>query len=393
VTRARAALLVGLFAAALALRPQVVGAGPLIPAVRRDLGMSHAAAGLLGTIPVLCMGVFALAAGRFSRRVGSRAAVAIAVFGIALFGLARAGSPNALVLLALTVPVSVGMGLGNALLPVAVKEHFHARPAFATGVYVTGINIGSAAAGFFAVPLARGAGGWRGAFAVLSAASALAGVVWLVSSRAATRREAAPEPHVKLDFTDPIVLRLIAVFALMSSTFYGLNAWLPAVYVERGWSETSAGGLIGVLNLCSIPAGLAVAAVADRISRRRYLVFGALVFLASTVGIEAFPRGAWAWAALAGVASGTLFPLVMTLPLDISVRPARVGAVVGAMLGAGYALSALSPLVLGAARDSLGSFADALWVLVATSLGLLLLVASLSRARLARHAEPEPQSL
>jgi len=75
VTRPRATLLVGLFAAALALRPQVVGAGPLIPEIRRDLGMSHAAAGLLGTIPVLCMGLFALAAGPFSRRVGSRAAL------------------------------------------------------------------------------------------------------------------------------------------------------------------------------------------------------------------------------------------------------------------------------------------------------------------------------
>ena len=46
----------------LALRPQIVGVGPLIPAIQDDLDISHAVAGLLSTIPVLCMGVFALPA-------------------------------------------------------------------------------------------------------------------------------------------------------------------------------------------------------------------------------------------------------------------------------------------------------------------------------------------
>ena len=58
----RLGLLAGLFLAGLALRPQIVGVGPLIPSIQDDLDISHAVAGLLGTIPVLCMGVFALPA-------------------------------------------------------------------------------------------------------------------------------------------------------------------------------------------------------------------------------------------------------------------------------------------------------------------------------------------
>ena len=50
----RAPLLVALFLAALALRPQLVGIGPLLPLVQDDLDVTHAVAGLLGTIPVLC---------------------------------------------------------------------------------------------------------------------------------------------------------------------------------------------------------------------------------------------------------------------------------------------------------------------------------------------------
>src|SRR5207237_10625662 len=90
----RAALLGALFLAALSLRPQLVGAGPLIPSIQSDLGVSHAVAGLLGTIPVLCMGLFAPPAPHLSRWVGSRAAIAACVAAIGVFGLARAVVPG-----------------------------------------------------------------------------------------------------------------------------------------------------------------------------------------------------------------------------------------------------------------------------------------------------------
>lgn len=37
-----------------ALRPQVIGIGPLLPPIRAELEISHGVAGLLATIPVLC---------------------------------------------------------------------------------------------------------------------------------------------------------------------------------------------------------------------------------------------------------------------------------------------------------------------------------------------------
>ena len=48
-----------LFCVGLTLRPQIVGIGPLLPRIQSSLGISHGVAGLLATIPVLCMGVFA----------------------------------------------------------------------------------------------------------------------------------------------------------------------------------------------------------------------------------------------------------------------------------------------------------------------------------------------
>jgi MFS transporter, CP family, cyanate transporter len=81
--RTGVALLAALFVASLALRPQLVGVGPLLPDIEADLGVSHGVAGLLSTIPVLCMGLFAPAAAPLTAWASVRTAIAACVFGVA----------------------------------------------------------------------------------------------------------------------------------------------------------------------------------------------------------------------------------------------------------------------------------------------------------------------
>jgi MFS transporter, CP family, cyanate transporter len=82
-----------------------------------------------------------------------------------------------------------------------------------------------------------------------------------------------------------------------------------------------------------------------------------------------------------------MFPLTLTLPLDLEEQPGLVGALVGMMLGVGYTIGALSPLLLGAVRDATGSYAGSLWLIVAFCAGLLALVVALPR----RGARPAAQ--
>ncbi|TAL06244.1 MAG: cyanate transporter, partial [Chloroflexota bacterium] len=88
-------VLAALFLVALALRPQILVVGPLLIDIQRDLGISHGVAGLLGTIPVLCMGLFAPVGAILAASVGSRAAVAACVLTIATAGLLRSVVPGA----------------------------------------------------------------------------------------------------------------------------------------------------------------------------------------------------------------------------------------------------------------------------------------------------------
>ncbi|MDF2658422.1 MAG: major facilitator superfamily transporter, partial [Paenibacillus sp.] len=53
-------LLAAIFLAALNLRPVITSVAPLLQTIQANTGMSGVAASLLTTLPVLCMGVFAV---------------------------------------------------------------------------------------------------------------------------------------------------------------------------------------------------------------------------------------------------------------------------------------------------------------------------------------------
>lgn len=385
------ALLASLFLASLALRPQLVGIGPLIPRIQDDLHVSHAVAGLLGTIPVLCMGLFAPPGALLSSRVGPRFAVAACLSGIAVFGLARAGAPGAAGVVTLTFGMSIGLGAAQAVMPVAVKVDFPHRPAFATGIYIMGINVGSAISSAVAVPIAVAAGSWRWSLVAFSLFTAVLVVLWLVLTRDAPPHRAATERSPRLPWRSGLAWRLAGIFGMMAVTYYGLNAWLPDAYTERGWSEGRAGALLATMNAAALSTTLLVPWLADRRgSRRLYLLLLAGGLVGSLAGLVLVPAGAWVWVVMAGAGFGGLFPMTMTLPLDVAHRPADVGAVAAMMLFVGYLIGAAAPIGFGAMRDLTGSFTATMWLIAAAGAVLLVLCSGLSRERLRAGTNGRP---
>ncbi len=184
------------------------------------------------------------------------------------------------------------MGLAGALLPVAVKERFPDRAGFGTSGYVLGINGGAAIAAVLAVPIAHAAGGWRASLVAFSAVAAGLLVVWLVLTRGGPPRRVAAERPPLLPLRSPVGWWLVLLFGTMSVTFYGLNAWLPDAYVEEGWSESSAGALVGVLNVLTVVPVVFVALLSDRLgSRRPYLVGASALFLGGADRVRSAPGG------------------------------------------------------------------------------------------------------
>ena len=383
------AVVTGLFVASLAMRPQILAIGPLLPLIRTDLGLPAGIAGLLTTIPVLCMGVFAPVGPRVAARVGAATAFALCLSAIVAFGLARAFTPTVPLLLLATLGIGIGIGSAGAIPSMIVAQRMPSRPALGTGSYAGGIVAGSTLASALAVPLAVG-GEWRQALIVVSLVSVVSIVAWIVLVGVGRRDVRSGVVARRLPWRDPTAWMLVIVFGLQSVLFYGVVAWLPNAFVERGWDEASAGLLIGVFNGVGLITTIGLPLVADRLgTRRSQLVVSSAIAVVALVAIIGAPDLAFLWVSILGLALGAVFPLVLTLPLDVTDDPARVGSVAAMMLLGGYILSSTGPVVLGAARDITGDFGASLELLVVIAVVLVASCLTLSPDRLRRGIHRE----
>jgi len=263
------AVVAALVLVGLAFRTQALIIGPLVGLVQAELGMSHGVAGLLGTIPVLCMGLLAPFGPVLAASIGPKLGVAACVTLVAAFGVARALLPDTATVLLATVGVGVGMAVVGPILSMIVRARLPHHPAAGTGAYVIGFVIGGTLAAALAVPLADTFGGWRSSFAIVSAAGFASLIAWLVlMPRDAGHVRAAPV-RPKLPWRRPSAWLLGAIFGSQSILFYGCITWLGSVFVERGWTAAQAGGLIALLTGIGLVSTLAVPLLADRIGTRR----------------------------------------------------------------------------------------------------------------------------
>jgi CP family cyanate transporter-like MFS transporter len=367
----------------LALRGQVIAIGPLLPDIRTDLGMTFATAGLLGAIPVLCMGVFAPLGPFLVRRLGGRDAVAACVLAILVFGLLRAAAPNGAVAIAATFGIGLGMGVVGPILPAIVRSRAGGRRGLATGAYATGMVLGGTVAAAAAVPLAI-AGGWRVALGAISLAAvgSLAAWLGLMPRRDPGERDESgrPEAPAGLPWRRRGAWILGLVFGLQSTLFYATQAWLASLYLERGLTIEAAGGLLVLFNAIGIVSTVVAPVLADRLgSRRQQLSLAATAFLVGVTGVAADAPLPALWVVVGGLGSGAIFPIALVMPVDAAERPAETASIAAFMLLVGYVIASIGPVLLGLARDLSGDFALSAWLLVAVGVGLLATAAVVPR--------------
>lgn len=376
------AVIAGLFIASLAMRPQILAIGPLLPFIRDDLGLPAGVAGLLTTIPVLCMGLFAPVGPLLAARFGAGRAFVLCLSTIVAFGLLRAFAPGVPLVLAATLGIGIGIGSAGAIPSMIVSRRLPTRPAMGTGAYAGGIVAGSTLASGLAVPLAIGED-WRRALLIISLASIGSIVAWIALVGLGGRPGAR---HARrLPWRDGTAWLLIVVFGLQSVLFYGIVSWLPNAMVERGWDPAQAGALIAVFNGIGLLTTIGIPLVADRLGPRRgQLIVSAVTSVFGLAGVALAPDLAFLWVTILGLSLGAIFPLVLTLPLDVADDPARVGSVAALMLLGGYILSSFGPVVLGAARDVTGNFGASEWILVVVAIVLVIACVPLSPSRLRR---------
>lgn len=352
------------------LRPLLAAIGPLLDMLQSDLGMSSTLASLLTTLPILLMGVFALTGPWLQRRVGEVRGISLGMLLVVLASAARVMIDSSAVLIASAAVAGTGIAMVQALMPAWLKRHHPQRAGSLMGLFTTGIMGGAVLAAAGAAPAAE-LGGWRLVLGAAAIPALLGLLAWLAYAGAQTRSAHVPA----LPYRNARAWMLLAFFGIGTSAYTLVLAWLPAYYVDLGFSPVYAGYLLGGLSGMEVVAGLLVSALVHRFPDRRPLltvVIGLMVTGLACLILAPVPLMLPA-IVLLGLGIGALFPLTLIVTLDHAESPAEAGALLAFVQGGGYAIAALMPLVAGMIRDHLASLQWAWICMLCGSLVILIM--------------------
>jgi CP family cyanate transporter-like MFS transporter len=361
--------LVGLVLLTLNLRAAITGIPPVLGELQDTFGLTDVEAGVLTTLPMLCLGAFSALAPVLARRIGAEAAITGALLVLTVGVLLRV-VPAPVALFTGTVLAGAGIATGNVLVPAVVKRVFPGRVGSLTGLAMMLMAVSGAAAAGLAVPLDR-TGGWRLALVVWAVPALVAALVWCPLALRGRRRPTTA--HARAHAAEGSLLRSplawsVTVFMGMASLmFYTLISWLPEIMHDHGFTPATAGLMNSVIVIIGIPLGFVVPTVAARLRDQRPLVLGVAAGMVTGLGgLLLAPQAGWVWIAVLGVATGSAFPLALTLLTLRSPTAAVTARLSGMAQSGGYLLAATGPLTFGVLHSVTGD-----WEI---SIGLLLLL-------------------
>lgn len=412
-------LAAGIVLSSFMLRPAATSVGPVLAEIRQALGMSTPAAALLTALPGLSFALAGAVASRLGHRIGAAWGLALAGAAGAVGLLARAATGSVLVLLAMSVLALCAAGLGNVLVPMAIKQRFPLSSHRWTALYVTILPMGALAPQLAAPLVIADGDSWRLSLALwgwVALASALPWVAVALGAGAVTRvpgllllgrraqrgrpgpvspqgrQEQAgvagqaaaavaagsdpgdagpqiPEPRLVDLARSPRSRALGLFFGIQSMQAYVTFAYLPQVFRDAGATMASASLLLAIFSICGVAAGPLVPVL---VSRSRHLgawVVGLVVLMAAGyTGLLLAPMTLpWLWAVLLGLA-GSTFQVCLVL-VTARTRDYRLTAALsGFTQSVGYALASAGPFAVGWLYGLTGGWTWPLIALIASAL-------------------------
>ena len=374
-------LLLGLVLVALNLRPALSSMAPVLGQVSEGLGLNASQAGLLTTLPVLCLGLFAPLAPALARRFGSERVIVGILVTLALgIGVRSTFGVTGVFLGSLMAGASIG--IIGVLLPGIVKRDFPQHAGTLTGVYTMALCLGAAMAAGATVPLAQHFdGSWALGLGFWGLPALLAMLVWLPQARHGHGLHKVAY-RVRGLWRDPLAWQVTLYMGLQSSLAYIVFGWLPSILIDRGLSAVEAGLVLSGSVMVQLFSALAAPWLATRGKDQRLAVVIVMsLTLAGLLGLLLAPlSGIWGWAVVLGLGQGGTFALALTL-IVLRSKDAHVAANLSSMAqGVGYTLASMGPFAVGLVHDMTGGWAAVGWIFAVLGTGAIVFGLGAGRA-------------
>lgn len=351
------------------LRAPITGLSPLIDDIRSDTGIGNASTGMLTTLPLIAFAVFALIAPKIAKQIGIERTLFAGLLIIAVGLIMRSFSP-VWMLFAGTALAGIGIAMGNVLLPGLIKREFPEKVGMMTGAYAMTMNGMAALASGISIPLSEGLGlGWHGSIGIWVILTVAALIMWIPQLRLRVAPAITIPKRGKGLWSSGLAWMVTGFMGLQSLLFYIMITWLPAILQNQGFSESTSGWLLALMQLCSLPTSFLLPILAGRSAGQRGIVsIIALCFIISFTGLLT----GIAWMSvisvlLFGLAGGGVFSLA-TMFFVLRTETSQEAAELSGMAQfIGYLLAAVGPTLLGLIHDITSSWTMPLLLLIAAA--------------------------
>jgi MFS transporter, CP family, cyanate transporter len=353
---------------------------PIAHIIKEELRVSHAAVGLLFSIPVTVLIVLAIPSGFLADRLGTQRAVGIGAIVMAAGSLLRGTSESFGSLLAYTALFGVGFSIIYPNLPKLVGLWFpRERVGLATGVYSTGITTAGALALAITLPVVFPMTNTvQGTFVIWSAPAVVAAILWWLVAKDpplpthSSIRTATPSranlPSYSL-WKDKNMWFIALLLFFNDIHFYTWSAWSPALMMKKGATPELAALIASCRGWAGFPVIFLMPWASYRVGLRKPFMWGSALLLAFVSWIAIYiplPFG-WPLMVLVGIATSGTFSMILALPLELLPNE-YAGMASGTVLSIGYLGGLVGPWFAGRIMDVTGSFDLALYILTGTAI-------------------------
>src|SRR5690625_1843355 len=372
-------LFIGIILVGANLRAPLTSVGSLIPLIRDDLGISHAVAGTITTLPLLAFAFLSPFAPKIAKRIGMERTIFLSLL-VLLSGVILRSLFGTSFLFVGTVLIGLAIAIGNVLMPGFIKINFPFKVGLVMGCYSVAMNIFGALGSGLSVPISSIQRiGWKGSLAISAILVCIALLFWLPQlNKQKEQINIGDTPAHKGGsiWRSRLAWYITLFMGLQSLMFYTLITWLPDILQLHGYSASAAGWMLFLMQFALIPITFIVPVVAERMRNQQLL--GGITAMFFMVGIAGILIGNQTLMPIAvimiGMASGSAFSLCM---MFFSLRTSdgqQAAEMSGMAQSFGYLLAAIGPTLFGALHDISGGWNLPLMMLIVLA-GVIFVVA------------------
>ncbi|WP_194709680.1 CynX/NimT family MFS transporter [Radiobacillus deserti] len=370
-------LLVGVFSIAINLRPAITSVGPLLGVIRDDIGLSNWSAGLITSLPLLAFAIMSPIAPKLGYRFTIEKTLLIGLL-ILLIGISTRSISLSVTLYIGTTLVGLGIAICNVLLPGLIKQKFPNNVSLMTSMYTTCMAVFAALGSGLSVPLSADLHlGWQRALLSWGLLTVIGLVIWFIVVRDQAQY-AKPNNHLTsiVSLWKSILAWQVTLFmGLQSFLFYVTITWLPEILSDYGYSMSTSGWIVSLMQFISLPFTFLAPILANRLNQQHLIIW--IIGICSLIGYSGLltrPSFGWlmVYITFIAITLGASISLALTF-LGLRARDAQQATELSGMAQSiGYLLTACGPIFIGFLFDLTHSWITPIVTILVISILLIL---------------------